>query len=349
MEISIVMCAYNAQEHLRRSIDSILCQSFNDFELLVVDDCSTDATPSIINSYAEADPRIRCLSTRGSGKKNAGPSVARNTGLVEATGKYIYFADADDRLEPDMLEILHARAERDGSQIVCCGYFMETEKTSRKFLYSDFHASVPEEFARHLPSLQSGQLLNVLWNKLFRHDLIDSAGARFPDHMRSGQDRFFNLLLAGSTDSFTFVNRPLYHYVVHGNGITYGYFYEERFQWATEIFAMQKALYERLHILTPENLASLSFMFTKVALSCCTQLFFKSCGLRPAEKKAYAASVIGDGIVVEALKAAKPTKLSHKSIVALLRTGSPAVCLSIARLTAFSSRYLQPLLIRIKY
>ena len=205
------------------------------------------------------------------------------------------------------------------------------------------------ELAAHIPSLKSKQLMNVLWNKLFRMDLIERTGARFPVYMRSGQDRHFNLFLAAGTGSFSFVNLPLYHYVVHTEGITYGYFNPDRFAWASEIFSMQKALYEKFNILTEENLAALSFMFIKVVLSCYTQLFFKSCKWTASEKKAYIRRIGREEIVSGALSSAKPHNFAQKIVLAGLRTGSPSVSLAIAWLTAFSSRYLQPLLIRLKY
>ena len=131
MEISVIMCAYNARQFLRRSIESILNQSFGNLELLIVDDCSTDGTGAIIESYAALDSRVRYLTTDDGNHKNAGPSAARNTGMDAASGKYAYFVDADDWLEPDLLERLWSRAKSTGSEIVCCGYIMETGSTSR--------------------------------------------------------------------------------------------------------------------------------------------------------------------------------------------------------------------------
>jgi|GEM_PF-4677731 len=349
MEISVILCAYNAESSLRRAIDSILSQSMGDFELLVVDDGSTDATPNIIKNYVQSDPRVRYLSSSDENGRNAGPSKARNTGLDASAGDYLYFADADDWLEPDMLERLLESARRHDSQIVCCGYVMETDGTARQFLYREFHAAGAPEIAAHLPALQSGQLLNVLWNKLFRRDLIEKASARFPDHMRSGQDRWFNCRLAMETDSYTFVNLPLYHYIVHRGGITYSLFDPDRFKWACEIFVMQKALFDKYSLLDEQNLAALSFMFTKVVLACFTQLYYDSCPWDAVRKKAYVSGILSDPTVKDALRAAQPSKTAQKSVLAGLRTGSPFICLAIARLTAFSSRYLQPLLIRIKY
>ena len=98
-KISIVVPVYNAEKELQRCVDSILGQSFSDWELLLIDDGSRDGSPALCDRLAQRDPRVRVCH-----KENGGVSSARNRGLREASGEYIMFADADDSCPPDMVQ-----------------------------------------------------------------------------------------------------------------------------------------------------------------------------------------------------------------------------------------------------
>ena len=100
--ISIIVPVYNAEKYLRRCIDSILSQSFTDFELILIDDGSTDLSPQICDEYASRDNRIKLIY-----KKNAGVSAARNDGLDIAQGEFITFVDSDDWVDERYLECLY--------------------------------------------------------------------------------------------------------------------------------------------------------------------------------------------------------------------------------------------------
>jgi len=101
-KVTVVVPAYNAGDHLHEALDSVVAQTFTDWELLVVDDCSTDDTPRIARGYAEADPRVRVLTQNA----NSGgrPAVPKNRALAEARGELVAFLDADDKWEPSKLE-----------------------------------------------------------------------------------------------------------------------------------------------------------------------------------------------------------------------------------------------------
>lgn len=350
MKISIIICAYNSQEYLHRCIDSVLNQNLQDFELIIVDDNSTDDTLSIINKYALSDDRVRCLSTCVyNTNENVGPSKARNLGIEMALGTYISFMDADDFSEPDMLEKLWVHASTQESQIICCGYYMDMGRSSKKFLYKPFHSTTSYDFSAHLPLLLSNHLLNVVWNKIYLRRFILESGVRFPEHMHNGEDRYFNLMLLSKITSFTFHNEPLYHYIVRTTGITYGSFYEDRFVWGKEILSIQTALFTKLGILSEENKSMLQFLFIKVVLSCFCQLYFKTCSLNKREGSTYIKKIINDYSVVDAVANLSSTKLSHKIIIAAIRSRNILLCKTVAFVTTFSSKYLQPILMRLKY
>ena len=115
--VSIIVPVYNTERFLNRCIDSVLAQTYSDWELLLVDDGSTDSSGSICDEYATQDSRIRVFH-----KENGGVSSARNLGLDYARGEWITFVDSDDYIAPDMIEKLYETQKRNNADITVCGY-----------------------------------------------------------------------------------------------------------------------------------------------------------------------------------------------------------------------------------
>ncbi len=116
-KISVIIPMYCAESYIRQCIQSVMSQTYPDLEILVIDDGSTDAGPSICKRLADADSRIKLLR-----QENQGVSAARNTGLDGASGEYVFFLDSDDAIHPRLLEEMEGEAERYGAQLAFCGY-----------------------------------------------------------------------------------------------------------------------------------------------------------------------------------------------------------------------------------
>lgn len=119
--ISIVMPVYNTKEFVGKAIESILNQTFKDYEFLIIDNGSTDGSGEVIDRYAALDSRIHVLRN----KKNVFIAEARNKALAQAKGEYLYLIDSDDWVLPDMLEVMYARAKKYEAQYVVTGYYMD--------------------------------------------------------------------------------------------------------------------------------------------------------------------------------------------------------------------------------
>ena len=117
IKVTVVMPIYNAYDYLRPAIDSVLDQTLREIELICVDDGSTDPTLGLLKEYQKNDARVRIVT-----ENNAGPSVARNKGIVRARGEYVIFLDADDFFEPELLERLVRSADENSLDIAVCGY-----------------------------------------------------------------------------------------------------------------------------------------------------------------------------------------------------------------------------------
>lgn len=135
--VSVVMPAFNAQAYIRQAIDSVRGQSFQDWELIVVDDCSTDQTRKLVAQYAQADGRIRLVENR----ENLGAAGTRNCGIAHSRGEYVALLDCDDYWHPQLLEKELACARQTGADIVYCSYAIVDEQGEK--LCNDF--LVPEK------------------------------------------------------------------------------------------------------------------------------------------------------------------------------------------------------------
>jgi glycosyltransferase involved in cell wall biosynthesis len=199
--LSIIVPVYNSEKYLSKCLDSIIAQSFKDFECIVVDDGSSDGSPAICDEYAAKDPRIKVMH-----KKNEGVSSARNDGIQAACGDYIAFVDSDDYLMHEMYSLLVEKIKHEKTDTVCCGY---THKKKDYLPPLDFK---PGSIARAVFYLERAELFGLIWNKLYFLKIINDNHIRFPDGYYFGEDMFFNLQYFFAIDTVSCVDKALYVY-----------------------------------------------------------------------------------------------------------------------------------------
>lgn len=209
--ISVIVPVYNVERYLPACLDSLLAQSFDDFEILIIDDGSTDDSATLIARYAEDHPtRIRALS-----KPNGGLGDARNFGMERARGEYLSFVDSDDTIEPTMLEELHAAAQSSGAELVLCGIRSFVDQTFEPYLpepdMSVFGNSLAEE-PRLLYRVDASAC-----DKLYSRDLFMRTGIRFPVGL-AFEDLPTVYSLLPAANRVVKVDRPLYNYRQHREG-----------------------------------------------------------------------------------------------------------------------------------
>lgn len=220
--LTLVVPVYCCAATIRPTLDAICRQTLRDYELLVIDDGSTDQTGAVLRSYAKREPRLRVITT-----ENRGPAAARNLGLSEARGQYIAFFDGDDLPAPHQLSLLYTAALETGAQVVCCGYRLIQGNRVTVFSPPAANACTAGEVAALLPRLLERQVWFPVWNKLYRTDFLRELGVSFP-HWRSGEDRQFNLSLLSGLSRLTCLPDPCYGYLVRpGTSLSVRYL-EER-------------------------------------------------------------------------------------------------------------------------
>ena len=207
-KVSVIMPIYNAEKYLSEAIESVLNQTYANFELLLINDASTDRSKEICNEYSKKDSRIVMLENSS---ENHGPGPTRNIGLDYATGEYIYFMDADDWVENELLELAVKRIEKDGSDMVAFGsineFFGERRKSQKS---QEFKKSIwtKEEIRKDIIEYWSIRSI-TLWSHLIRKNIIENI--RFENIVVSEDDCFFLDILTG-IGSISYLNCWLYHY-----------------------------------------------------------------------------------------------------------------------------------------
>jgi len=181
--VSIIIPVYNAEAYIEACVQSVVEQTYDNFELLLIDDGSSDDSPAICDRLAASDSRIKVHH-----QDNRGVSVARNAGKKYSEGQYLLFVDADDTMQPDMLQRMVKRIETAQAQIAVCGINIVSEAGQVLFSRSVDEKEYSAEEA--LRSFLLGQVFeNGVWNKLFRKDLIENVD--FVAGRRMNEDIFF--------------------------------------------------------------------------------------------------------------------------------------------------------------
>ncbi|MEC0106175.1 CDP-glycerol glycerophosphotransferase family protein [Paenibacillus taichungensis] len=220
VKVSVIVPVYNAQYFLKECVDSLLNQTLNCIEIILVNDGSTDSSQNIINYYSDKYPDlIKAIS-----KKNSGPSKTRNAGLEQAKGDYVVFIDADDFVDSRYLEKMYLKAIEHESDLVVCGYYNVFLINGKKRMQKTLpNTNIYEKNIFEEPKLLSGTSLFV-WDKLFKKSIIDEKGIKFPEDLDYGEDFAFLSKYKYFSRKISCVREGLYYYRVKGkNSITGSY------------------------------------------------------------------------------------------------------------------------------
>lgn len=214
MLVSVIMPLYNVENYVHEAINSFLQQTMTDFEIICVDDGSTDSTPQIIEAYAAEDSRIKLIR-----QKNLGAGAARNNGMKYATGKYIYFFDGDDYCKPDLLERLVIKANRTGADIVVLDYYRIDDCTKKEQLYKGLDSKfLPQDKETFCYTDVPNNILSIInptpWNKFYNREFVLSTSLSFME-LSTTNDITFCALSAAMATKIAYVNQPLMYYRIN--------------------------------------------------------------------------------------------------------------------------------------
>ena len=202
--ISVIVPVYNVEKYLSACLNSILAQTFTDFELILVDDGSPDSSGKICDEYAEKDSRIRVFHT-----SNGGVSNARNIGLDNATSEYVVFVDSDDFVEKTYLDKLIYG----GYDLSICGcYFSDPQGSVLSVARKESEKAEVVSKENILKWYEQGSLYSV-WTSAFKKSIIDTYNLRFDTNTTRGEDTIFMFNYVEHCETVHFVEDVLYYYV----------------------------------------------------------------------------------------------------------------------------------------
>ncbi len=209
-KVSVIVPFFKVEQFVERCTRSLLEQTLEEVEYIFVDDASPDGSRATIERVAaEYTRNVRILTHM----HNQGLPAARNTGLAEATGEFIYHCDSDDYLEPTMLKEMYGAAAREQADFVYCDFFLDFG-TSRRVMVNPDYTS-PELMVKE--GFLAGTMKYNVWNKLVKRTLYTESDLQFPSGHAMGEDMTM-ILLATHASRTVYVDKPLYHYLkLNGN------------------------------------------------------------------------------------------------------------------------------------
>lgn len=216
IKFSIIVPVYNVEKFLRESLDSIVAQTFKDFEVICVNDGSTDNSSEILKEYANKDSRIKMIS-----QENQGQGVARNNAIDVAQGEYLLFVDPDDFIDSNTLEVLYNKFQETDVDIIQFDYATCKEDGTHKRVeifkkrlkkYFNYSIKNNQIFNWHeIKKKNLEKMFLVVWDKAYKRSFIKDENIKFAPN-KIGEDQIFSISSIFSTDKILYVNTPFYHY-----------------------------------------------------------------------------------------------------------------------------------------
>lgn len=247
-KVSISVPVYNTEKYLCQCLDSLINQTLQDIEIVIVNDGSTDGSDSICNEYAKKDSRIKLIS-----KENGGLASARQAALEVCTGEFFCACDADDWVEPRMYELLYKKAVETNADIVMCDY-VENHSTGK--VVNKIYPFNALQGKDNLSETLLGHFPHMIWNKLIRRELFSRYNLYWEQGINQGEDMLMCMKIFSHNVSIEMVPLLLYHYriVTGGNSythnITLSTFDQSRkvVEWAEKNFSKNKYMKELTHL-----------------------------------------------------------------------------------------------------
>ena len=341
-KLSIITPVYKVEKYLEKCIDSILAQTFTDFELFIVDDGSPDECGRIADEYEKRDKRVHVIH-----KENGGAPSARNAGIEEATGEFYYFPDSDDWLEPTYIQGLVSEAEKTGAELVISGFVMEYYENNSSQSYSvsmpEAHYGTRELVRANLHQYFNNMMMAVPWNKLYKASYINKYQLRFPN--LKWDDLHFNMDVITDIENVAISRSTGYHFFRSRSGsettkVFDGLLYKKR----KEQFEHILSVYEHWGV-TDKDILSVIYGYYAARLVQCVQ----EASISDAEnRRDIVSSILNDPLTEKALDEgiidSKPLAIAAKP----MRTKNIAGCIAIGRLIGFVKNNMSSVFYRIK-
>lgn len=301
--LSIIMPVYNAEQYLKESISSILNQQMQDFELILVNDCSTDNSGKMCDDFAEEDERIVAIHL----EKNGGAGNARNVGICNSKGEYITFVDSDDFIEKDIYELARQTIEKKMLDMVVWGiteeYYDKMGKCyckNRLYLEDQVCAEI-EEIKDLIIQMEEKTLFGYQWNRLYRAEIIKKNNIQF-EKVVLYEDYFFNLKVVRCISNMAILSNCGYHYMKRTNGSITTRFVPEYFELSTRRIETMYQLYCDWNYCNANVKNILGQRYLRYILAAITKSFDHQSGFDKTKRKELIREIVTSNIYKEVSK-----------------------------------------------
>ena len=281
-KVSIVVPIYNSEKELPRCIDSILNQTFSDFELILINDGSKDGSLNILKEYEQKDKRVTVIDN-----ENNGVSETRNIGIRRSSGDYIAFVDSDDYIESDMVEALVESVEQQNADLVICGLHIDIlkgqeVKTSTQTF--EYNVSLDKrDIALNVLGRLNGTYINSPINKLYKKSILIDNNIYMDNTIDLGEDLLFNIEYLRYCNRVVFKEKCLYHYCVKSEDSLTTKYRENKLELMKRMYdVIRKYMLESK--VTEDELYKLDNLFIKFIYSVFLDLHNSSCKYSFKEK-----------------------------------------------------------------
>lgn len=282
-EISVIIPIYNCEKYLRKAIESVLKQKFNQYELLLINDGSTDNSLKICLEFEEKNENIIVID-----KENTGVSDTRNYGISKARGKYIFFMDADDYIEPNAFENLIKIMNKYNPDMITTGFFSEVESTENKismdkiFIEEKMY-NTEEEIKKDFIKMWDNHILYNIWNKLYLKKIIEEYNIKFPDY-NWAEDVEFNKEYLMHTKKIYNTSECYYHYVRERQGSATKKYNENLFHVRVNENYDYINFFKKCGLEEKEYIEFIARRYIERTLGCIENLFNSDCKISLKEK-----------------------------------------------------------------
>lgn len=345
-KISIIMPVYKVEKFVAKTIESVLNQTFKNFEFFAIDDGSPDKSGEICDEYAKKDNRIIVIH-----KENGGAPEARNVAIEKATGKYMYFIDSDDWIEPEMLQTMYDLAERNSAQLVvtgfCMEYFKNGEYVEYKTKIEDRVFETQEEFRKNAYQYFNNSLLSLPWNKLYLSEIIKNENIRFPN--TKWDDHHFNMDYLMNVQKVVISSICMYHWYRSRQGsetmINYNdlNMYKKRLEHYQHILK----LYNYWNIKDEKSMDAISTYYVGRIFQCIQELSDNG-NIKYKEKRSRVKEILNASETKEALKNAKSLSTKFKILTFPMKINNVTLSLFFGEIISFVRKICPSLFIKIK-
>lgn len=326
-KVSIILPCYNVEKYVAKSIQSVLNQTYTDFELLVIIDGSPDNSKAVAEMFA--DERITIFE-----KSNGGLSDARNYGLERANGEFVYFMDSDDWIERDLVEKTIELLEKQHLNVVIFGYIQDDEDKEGNLVASTETIPQLRSLRKRDSSVEvDAHLLGLLgyaWNKVYRRSFLKVNNLNFEKGISLVEDILFNVQIYQKLNEIYFINKAFYHYLNRPNATLIKQFHPDSFQLKLKRNKVIQQLFENWNFQNKEE--TIAFSQIHGIRYCIHNMFSYKNDLSFREKTTYIQEMVSHPFTREVIGSYHPKSTKDKVFQVLIKNRQAVLLAVLAQI-----------------